>query len=110
MRQTLLLLLLSFLPMCLSAPDTQGLLQQLKRIAATGNVYMGHHDDTFYGRGWFKGACEKSDLEELSGHRPMVLSVDLCPLELQNGYMTISTEKALEQKKELCDNIHSFRN
>ena len=76
MKQTLILLLLSFLPMCLSAQDTQGLLQQLKRIAATGNVYMGHHDDTFYGRGWFKGACEKSDLEELSGHRPMVLSVD----------------------------------
>ena len=86
MKHTLLLLLFSLLPFCLSAQDTQGLLLRLKRTAAEGKVYMGHHDDTFYGRGWTRGACEKSDLAELTGHRPMVLSVDLCPLELQNGY------------------------
>lgn len=86
MRQTLLLLLLPILSLSLSAQDAQGLLQRLKSAATAGNVYLGHHDDTFYGRGWDKGACEKSDLEELCGQRPMVLSIDFCPLELQNGY------------------------
>ena len=86
MKHTYILLLLFFLLLSLNAQDTQGLLQRLKRVAATGSVYMGHHDDTFYGREWNRGACEKSDLEELCGHRPMVLSVDFCPLELQNGY------------------------
>ena len=84
MKQLFILLFLSVLS--LNAQDKQALLQQLKRTASEGKVYMGHHDDTFYGHGWTKGACLKSDLEELSGHRPMVLSVDLCPLELQNGY------------------------
>lgn len=86
MRQffVLLILLLPIQGVC--AQDKVALLRHLHRTAAEGKVLMGHHDDTFYGREWSKGACEKSDLEELSGHRPMVLSVDLCPIELQNGY------------------------
>lgn len=68
------------------AQSTEGLRQRLLQTAADGQVLMGHHDDTFYGHGWATGACLRSDLEDLSGHRPMVLSVDLCPLELENGY------------------------
>lgn len=86
MKRTLFLLFMPFLALYLNAQETLRLLQRLQQAAVTGNVYMGHHDDTFYGRNWSKGACEKSDLEELSGHRPMVLSMDFCPLELQNGY------------------------
>ncbi len=84
MRQLFFILFLTVLT--LNAQDKTAFLEQLKRTAAEGKVYMGHHDDTFYGHSWTRGACVKSDLEELSGHRPMVLSVDLCPLELQNGY------------------------
>ncbi len=80
------ILLLSFFPFLLSAQGTGELLQRLRHTAAAGNVYMGHHDDTFYGKNWTSGACENSDLESVCGYRPMVLSVDLCPLELQNGY------------------------
>ena len=86
MKRVLFLLSMLFLALFLNAQDTRRLLQRLQQAAVTGNVYMGHHDDTFYGHEWSKGACVKSDLEELSGSRPMVLSVDLCPLELQNGY------------------------
>lgn len=86
MKRVFFLLSMLFLALFLNAQDTRRLLQRLQQAAVTGNVYMGHHDDTFYGHEWSKGACVKSDLEELSGSRPMVLSVDLCPLELQNGY------------------------
>ena len=85
-RQLFLLILLLLPIQGLFSQGKDALLQYLYRTAAEGKVLMGHHDDTFYGRDWSKGACVKSDLEELSGHRPMVLSVDLCPLELQNGY------------------------
>ena len=86
MKRVFFLLSMLLLALFLNAQDTRRLLQRLQQAAVTGNVYMGHQDDTFYGHEWSKGACVKSDLEELSGSRPMVLSVDLCPLELQNGY------------------------
>lgn len=87
MKKLLLLFFVSVLPLqSLRAQGKYDLLVRLRRTVIEGKVLMGHHDDTFYGRGWSKGACEKSDLEELSGHRPGVLSVDFCPIELQNGY------------------------
>lgn len=83
----LFFLLILFLPtQALCAQGKDAVLQMLHRTAAEGKVLMGHHDDTFYGHGWTTGACEKSDMEELCGSRPMVLSADLCPLELENGY------------------------
>lgn len=82
----ILVLLLLVSVMGVYAQDVDGLRQRLLRTAEAGQVFMGHHDDTFYGHSWTTGACERSDLEELCGHRPMVLSVDLCPLELENGY------------------------
>ena len=87
MKKTFLLSFLLFMGLnILCAQDTEALRQRLLQTGQAGQVFMGHHDDTFYGHAWSTGACERSDLEELCGHRPMVLSVDLCPLELQNGY------------------------
>ena len=69
MRRTFLLLLLLF-ALNLHAQDTEALRQRLLQTGQAGQVFMGHHDDTFYGHAWATGACERSDLEELCGHRP----------------------------------------
>ena len=61
-------------------PETEKLLTNLKKTPAQG-IMFGHHDDTVYGIGW-EGEEGRSDVKDVCGDYPAVISFDLGELEL----------------------------
>lgn len=62
-----------------TTPQTAALLKHLKSQAATGYMF-GQHDATLYGVGW-KGEKERSDVKNVCGDYPAVISFDLGHIE-----------------------------
>ena len=92
LRDSLLALCLMAVPASTRAQDVRTvLLRRLQAVTEAGQTFMGHQDDTMYGHAWSSGAGLRSDLKEICGQWPMVLSLDLCPLELENGYYLFGT-------------------
>ena len=61
-------------------PETETLLANLKKTPAKG-IMFGHHDDTVYGIGW-EGEDGRSDVKDVCGDYPAVVSFDLGEVEL----------------------------
>lgn len=64
----------------LNAQEKNVLLNSLFASAERG-VMFGHHDDVIYGEDWLDGVGVNSDIYELCGLYPKVLSLDLSPIE-----------------------------
>lgn len=64
----------------LASPEA--LLKQLNQAVENGKFYFGHHDDTVYGHTWV-GDEERSDIMELTGKYPGLMSWDLGLIEWQ---------------------------
>ena len=63
-------------------PETEKLLTNMKKTPAQG-IMFGHHDDTVYGIGW-EGEEGRSDVKDVCGDYPAIISFDLGELELGN--------------------------
>lgn len=63
--------------------ETQSLLRSLRLVPKQG-IMFGHHDDTLYGIGW-EGKEGRSDVKDVCGDYPAVISFDLGELELGNA-------------------------
>ena len=61
-------------------PETETLLANLKKAPDKG-IMFGHHDDTVYGIGW-EGEEGRSDVKDVCGDYPAVISFDLGEVEL----------------------------
>lgn len=61
-------------------PEAETLLANLHRTSSQGMLF-GHHDDTVYGIGW-EGEEGRSDVKDVCGQYPGVISFDLGELEL----------------------------
>lgn len=61
-------------------PETEALLEGLRAVSGEGIMY-GHHDDTVYGTSWFADEG-RSDVKEVCGDYPAIISFDLGKLEL----------------------------
>ena len=92
MSRFYLLLFFCFLSVGVSGQELRdALLQVFRQVASAGQTFVGHQDDTMYGHSWYSEAPGRSDMREVCGQWPMVLSLDLCPLELENGYYLFGT-------------------
>lgn len=63
-----------------ASPPSATLLERLKDSARGGKVLFGHHDDTAYGHTW-RGEEGRSDVMEVTGAYPAMMSWDLGGLE-----------------------------
>lgn len=81
MKKTLIITILAMSSTCISATTpARQLRRQLEASAASGTVLFGHHDDTVYGHTW-TGDKGRSDVLEVTGSYPAVMSWDLGELE-----------------------------
>lgn len=62
----------------------QSLIERMKGLQDKG-IMFGHHDDMFYGHAW-EGDSGRSDVKEICGDYPAILSTDLAWLETDSVY------------------------
>ncbi|MCM1356195.1 MAG: glycoside hydrolase family 26 protein [Staphylococcus sp.] len=62
----------------------QSLIARLDSVAASGNFYFGHHDDTAYGHTW-RYVPGNSDVKAVTGSYPGLMNWDLGMIELDSA-------------------------
>lgn len=81
MKKTLIIAILAMSSTCISAiTPAEQLRRHLEASTASGTVLFGHHDDPVYGHTW-TGDKGRSDVLEVTGSYPAVMSWDLGELE-----------------------------
>ena len=97
MRKSTVLLAAALLCACCGknnkTDEATALLQQLRNTAKSGFLF-GHHDDPVYGHTWYLDT-NRSDVKEICGDMPALLSFDLGRIEFarsnENGFAAADT-------------------